>query len=193
MDKPHITFKGSGRFSVRFPCGGTAEVFKVEGSGHLPDWRWQAVSADGKESSGRPSMTSDHAFRAAWCFVRPAPEALKGYDAEYCRAAEDMRCKEYTKLLRKMLKERTGRTWSVKVGSGTGYSWLTINAPPARIVDWKMSPDDESLLASVLGEDSIGQYHQIPPTSGYRAWNMARVAGLDTEGFALQEHSWANN
>ena len=191
MIKPHITPKGTDRFEVVFPCGGTAEIYKVEGSGHLPEWRWDAVKAIGEESSpAHPCMTSDYAFRAAWCFVRPAPKALVGYDAEYCRAAEDMRCKEYTKLLRKMLKRRTGRTWSVKVGSGTGYCWLTINAPPARIVDWKMSPDDESLLASVLGEDSIGQYYQIPPTSGYRAWNMARIAGINTEGIKLQEHGW---
>lgn len=191
MIKPRITPKGPDRFEVVFPCGGTAEIYKVEGSGHLPDWRWDAIKAIGEESSpARPSMTSDYAFRSAWCFVRPAPKALEGYTAERCLAAESLDRNVYTKELRKMLKQRTGRTWSVKGSTGTAYSWIDICAPPARIVDWKMTPEDESILASVLGEDSIGQHHQIPPTRGYRAWNMARIAGIDTEGIKLQEHGW---
>lgn len=39
---------------------------------------------------------------------------------------------ETIKAIRAALKRRTGRTWSVRGGRGTGWGWLTICAPPAR-------------------------------------------------------------
>lgn len=36
------------------------------------------------------------------------------------------------KRIRAALKQRTGKTWSVKGGRGTAWGWITIDAPPAR-------------------------------------------------------------
>lgn len=36
------------------------------------------------------------------------------------------------KRIKTALKERSGKCWSVTVGTGTAYGWLTIDAPPAR-------------------------------------------------------------
>ena len=193
MTKPIITPKTPECFDIRFPCGATASVYRCgDGSSHLPEWRWDAVRATGERLAGsRPMMDSDRAFVAAWCWVRPAPDAIEGYTLATCEASDRIDRNVYTKELRSILKKRTGRTWSVKGGTGTAWSWLDICAPPARLVDgYRMTPDDESLLAAVLGESHIGQHYQIPPTGGYRAHVMARCVGLDASQIRRQEHGW---
>lgn len=61
-----------------------------------------------------------------------------------------------TKKMRQLLRQRSGKTWSVKGGRGTGWGWLTIDAPPARIGDnWKMTLEDQVELALLLGEKSV--------------------------------------
>jgi hypothetical protein len=70
---------------------------------------------------------------------------------------------ETIKRIRTALKARTGRTWSVRGGRGTAWGWITVSAPPARLVcryacgptcshdRYTLSADDEALLALALG------------------------------------------
>ena len=47
---------------------------------------------------------------------------------------------EAIKRIRKALKTRSGKTWSVTGGRGTGWCWITVQAPPKRRVAHKANP-----------------------------------------------------
>ena len=40
---------------------------------------------------------------------------------------------ETIKAIRNALRARSGKTWSVKGGHGTGWGWITISVPPKRL------------------------------------------------------------
>ena len=50
---------------------------------------------------------------------------------------DSLRRNDVTKRIAAALKARSGKTWSVTGGRGTGYGWLEVNVPPARrTADW---------------------------------------------------------
>lgn len=53
-------------------------------------------------------------------------------------------------LIRAALKRRSGKDWSVTGGRGTAWGWITISAPPRRLVDGYMSREDCAELARLL-------------------------------------------
>ncbi len=91
--------------------------------------------------------------------------------------------------IRKSLKERTGRTWSVTGGKGTAWGWITIQAPPARREDgYKTSESDRAALAVALGLTTSEQIEvqvrqvstqgvSIPASSDYRIEYVDRAEG----------------
>ena len=92
--------------------------------------------------------------------------------------------------IRRALKRRTGRPWSVKGGRGTAWGWITINAPPARcIFDWEGAPSadgqymsrlDRDQLAKVLGLTQMSaQGESIPASAAYRREFVARAEGRE--------------
>lgn len=61
---------------------------------------------------------------------------------------------EAIKTIRAALKRRSGKTWSVRGGSGTTWGWITITAPPSRRdEDGYMSEQEAAELAELLGFD----------------------------------------
>lgn len=84
------------------------------------------------------------------------------------------------KEIRVALRARSGRTWSVKRGTGTSYGWITIHVPPAHQGRFdEMSPQDAAALGTLLG---LGHpaHHQgvnVPASSAYRAEYVARAKG----------------
>lgn len=48
---------------------------------------------------------------------------------------------EATKCIKAALKKKTGKTWSVSGGRGTGYGWMTIQAAKSNRVAHKLNPD----------------------------------------------------
>jgi predicted Zn-ribbon and HTH transcriptional regulator len=59
-----------------------------------------------------------------------------------------------TKKIKQLLKERSGKPWSVTGGRGTGWSWIQIKSPPSRTKDnlyGYMSPEDCRELARLMG------------------------------------------
>lgn len=107
------------------------------------------------------------------------------------------------KAIRTALKRRTGKTWSVTGGTGTGWGWLRIDAPPkrrtARWVDngrkddmgytaydledigeagGYITPEDQAILCDALGLERV--HHQgvsIPSGGDYWEEYINRAEG----------------
>lgn len=79
---------------------------------------------------------------------------------------------EAIRRIRAGLKRRTGKSWSVTGGRGTGWGWIRISAPPARRVgEWGgvMTDADRAELGQALGYDRPVhmQGESIPASSDY--------------------------
>jgi hypothetical protein len=87
--------------------------------------------------------------------------------------------------IRAGLKKRTGRSWSVKGGRGTAWGWITIGAPPKRLVDgYRLSDVDRAELAKTLGlplSDVHGQGISVPASSEYYRAHVERAETGSTE------------
>jgi hypothetical protein len=93
--------------------------------------------------------------------------------------ASDLSRDEIIVAIRKNLRARTGRGWSVKGGRGTSWSWITITAPPARQDRYGcMTDDDAQALADALGLDAAHrQGVSVPGQNDYRQEYLDRSAG----------------
>ncbi len=107
-----------------------------------------------------------------------------------------MERKEAIAAIKTALKRRSGKTWSVTGGTGTGWGWLTISAPPARCTwkyrllpghidrshkdweaydsgetGWYISPAERQELADLLGLDSpIHDQGQLVDSMNWENW-----------------------
>lgn len=109
---------------------------------------------------------------------------------------------EAIERIRRALRARSGKSWSVTGGRGTAWGWITIDAPPARRrFLWTdggagerfepaarfghMGPDDRAELARLLGLDRAvhHQGEQIPAGSDYREEYVARAEGRAPERY----------
>jgi hypothetical protein len=82
--------------------------------------------------------------------------------------------------IRRALRERTGRSWSVTGGRGTAWGWVKVTAPPARRPGegWTMSEEDRRILADAMGLDTVHwQGLSIPADHGYRIEYVDRAEG----------------
>ena len=84
------------------------------------------------------------------------------------------------RAIRTALKERSGKDWSVRGGRGTAYGWITISAPPRRLVDGDLSPEDAAELGSLLeiGKAAHCQGVDVPASLDYRREYVQRARGL---------------
>ncbi len=81
-------------------------------------------------------------------------------------------------ILRRELRRRSGKAWSVRGGRGTGWGWITVTAPPARQVNGGLSDADREELSALFGEDVHWQGLMIPASREYRTEYVDRVRGL---------------
>lgn len=81
--------------------------------------------------------------------------------------------------IRRSLRSRSGKTWSVTGGRGTSWGWITIAAPPARRDRYgAMTPDDAKELATLLAIESAHvQGVLVPPQQDFRDEYTDRAAG----------------
>lgn len=80
--------------------------------------------------------------------------------------------------IRAALKDRSGKTWSVKGGRGTAYGWIDVSAPPARLGEFgRMTEADRAELAGLLGVAIHTQGIQIPASHDYRIEYVDRAEG----------------
>lgn len=84
------------------------------------------------------------------------------------------------KEIKRTLKARSGKVWSVTGGRGTSWGWISINVPPSRQNSWGGMPaDDAAELAALLGLDAA-VHHQgasIPASRAYRQEYIDRANG----------------
>lgn len=97
-----------------------------------------------------------------------------------------------TKTIARLLRERTGRAWSVTRGRGTAYSWLTITAPSKRRAQFGyLSADDQALLSAALGGRVHCQGESVRPCSGVHGSYVFRAAGHPVpEDWRIAAPSW---
>lgn len=80
--------------------------------------------------------------------------------------------------IRAALKQRSGKTWSVRGGRGTGWGWIDISAPPKRLDRFgAMSPEDCELLGDLLDMGVAPYGVQIPASTAYRVEYVDRAEG----------------
>ena len=114
--------------------------------------------------------------------------------------------------IKKSLKRRSGKNWSVTGGRGTSYGWITIDAPPSRrtfintpkqhnvvamlpgLENWEeidtgksgghTGPADRAELARLLGLKTVHcQGESIPASSDYRQEYLDRAEGKQPSVF----------
>jgi len=88
--------------------------------------------------------------------------------------------KEAISRIRKGLKKRSGRAWSVTGGRGTAWGWLTISSPPAKRIRGDYMPwEDRVELSVLLGLDRPvhQQGETIPASSDYWQEYIDRAEG----------------
>lgn len=85
--------------------------------------------------------------------------------------------------IRAALKKRSGKSWSVIGGTGTGWGWIRIISPPRRRNEYNHMTEAECTeLAKLLGfEDDKKrlhyQGHSVPDSNEYRQEYVDRAEG----------------
>ena len=97
--------------------------------------------------------------------------------------------------IRAALKRRSGKAWSVKGGTGTAWSWIKIDAPPARQTwVYVLPPGAPDVPESYVEEDGRepGRGHMSPAERK----ELAALLGLERVHFqgesvpASTRHRW---
>lgn len=90
-------------------------------------------------------------------------------------------CDETIKAIRKSLRSRSSKSWSVTGGRGTAWGWISIKSPPARSTDeyGTMTDEESEELRVLLGLDRIGSTKgvNIPDSDKYYQEYLDRAAG----------------
>lgn len=82
--------------------------------------------------------------------------------------------------IRKALKARSGKTWSVRGDRGTAWGWIEISAPPRRLVNGSMTEDDRKELAALLGLESVqGGGESVAASHDHRIEYVDRAEGRE--------------
>lgn len=90
--------------------------------------------------------------------------------------------------IRASLRQRSGKPWSVRGGRGTTWGWITISAPSARMVGYRMSAEDSIELGNLL--DLLNPPYQqvaVPASSAHYREYMNRAAGLP---YSVAQQYW---
>lgn len=121
---------------------------------------------------------------------------------------------EVIKAIRTALKRRSGKTWSVTGGRGTGWGWLRIDAPKARrtgkhvksgtdayghdtyeLIDTgerqdygSMTPADQRELTELLGLGQLvsHQGHSVASSNAHWIEAIARAEGRNPSAYGVQ-------
>lgn len=90
------------------------------------------------------------------------------------------------KAIRKALKERSGKAWSVTGDRGTAWGWINITAPPKRRQEYGyMTDEDCAELGQLLGLGKPAHPQGVSVAAGvdYRREYVARAQGREPEAF----------
>lgn len=179
----HATLRSDGTAFVTLPTGEVAEI-RSSKDGHQTRWSWEICGAETTDGTAGYSYSQTLAYRSACeasarrCW-KPKPVPLFTNDSALFleRATRTV----FTRELKRLLVASTGHSgFSVRGDSGTAYGWISVRGTDERGRLW---------VAAIFGHAETS----IPPTRGYRAWHVARAAGLSGEGIERREHAWEGN
>lgn len=79
------------------------------------------------------------------------------------------------------LKRRSGKSWSVRGGSGTAWGWISISSMPKRLDPCGCMPaEDQEELAKLLGKTWVlPQGESIPAANDYYQEYLDRAEGRE--------------
>lgn len=88
---------------------------------------------------------------------------------------------EAIEKIKAALQKRSGKQWSVTGGKGTSWGWISISAPPKRLVDGYVTQADQDELRKLLSLDrqSLHQGVSVPAGSDYRTEFVDRAEGRE--------------
>jgi hypothetical protein len=114
------------------------------------------------------------------------PSAGSAYDVGMTTTSPDYTDRDTAIAeIKKSLRKRSGKTWSVKGGKGTSWGWITITAPPARCNQFgSMNDEDRRELSELLGVDVHHQGQLVAASAAYRREYVARAQGRTPEAIA---------
>jgi hypothetical protein len=172
--KPVVTPIRDGQFRVQFPDGRSFVVFN-EGR----DYCWMMLGEHSGPSQGRccdesvlwATIRAHGLTRPALFGSRDALESAIGMTLE--KIDDDQAA--FVKAIKRVLVARFGGRWSCTRGRGTAGAWCGVRPQDDTARLWARAARIES---------------NIPPTRGYRAFELCRAAGVEPVGVALGEHSW---
>lgn len=80
--------------------------------------------------------------------------------------------------IRKALKARSGKAWSVTGGRGTAWGWMRISSPPARCNEFgQMTDADRAELSSLLGVTTHADGVSVAASTAHRREYLERAEG----------------
>jgi len=189
--KPKLRPLADGCILATFACGTTATIRPEPsryGSG-------TAYSVD-EIIYAQQYATLEQALRAAALELgklRLAPLTIDlAALREMATSVERDQCGEACKILRRLLRERTGRDWSVTHSLGTAWSWMQIHAVPKRRGAFGyLTIEDQILLSAALGTHVHTRGESMRPSSGSRGIYVFRAAGVPVpEDWRISEATW---
>jgi hypothetical protein len=98
------------------------------------------------------------------------------------------------KEIRRLLRTRSGKDWSITGGRGSGYGWLRIEAPPKRRVFNEANPAyNHSDSPTWQAEEGIDPYLDVEPAAGEKGdytskadcIELCKLLGLDEKNWRL--------
>lgn len=102
---------------------------------------------------------------------------------------ESMERNDVIREIRKALRARSGKDWSVTGGRGTAWGWIRIETPPRRRVDGTTSAEERAELAELLGLDGVHcQGESIPASYEYRREYLNRARTGSNGGISAQPY-----
>jgi hypothetical protein len=182
--KPRVRELPRRRWEVDFGDGRTAVIrqgWDMARGEWEPNYHWSA-SVPGKHFDQGERASAAEAFVSAWISVAVAPPGLYLEQAEVEQLADECErgdAGDTAKILRELLRQRTGLTWSCRVGRNRERFCVRICAPASRLVADAMTAADRVLLASIFGARTPRDGLLVEPHRGCRADAVWLASGVD--------------
>jgi hypothetical protein len=202
--KPRIRELERRRWTVDFGDGRTATIrqgWDMARGEWEPVYHWvsarestEGLFDDGGERDFGERDSFAEAFVSAWISVAVAPPALYFEPDEIEAMATECErgdAGDTAKMLRELLRQRTGLAWSCRAGRHRERFHVLVTAPKSKLVDGALSAADRVMLSSIFGCRTSRDGITIEPHRGCRSAAIWRAAGVQHEAAAdaqQQEH-----
>jgi len=158
------------------------QVWDLSAGDWTPDFRWDAF-IDGEHVGGGERASMAEAFVSAWAAVVPVPKPLELPTVELQALAERAErgdAKDAAKILRELLRKRTGLAWSVTAGRGRDRFRVFVSAPSGRCLpDGSLRAEHRVLLAAIFASRPSRDGFTVEPHRGHRTNAVFRAAGIE--------------